>query len=151
AEALERLVVQLARPPAAFRLGCGQGVAPALVGGRLRGRDGRGGARRKRFQEPLVLGGEPAAIDSVHRDQGAVGPTAKDQGDDQTVAGLKAELAEPMLLEAGPVELVGQALWLTGPQSCAGDCVLEAEPSADESAGQRAGADGDEELALALE
>jgi hypothetical protein len=104
-EALKRLVVQLACPPDALRLGCGQSLASVLVGRRLRGRDGRGSTGRKRLQQPLVIGGEPAAIESIDRHQGAVRPTAKEQRDDQPIVRLKADLTEPKSLKAGVVEL----------------------------------------------
>ena len=97
-----------------------------------------------------MLGGERAAVESIDRDQCAVCPAAKGQGDDQPIARLKPELAGAMLLKAGAVELVGESLGPTGEQGCAGDRILEYEPSADEALGQRTGACGDEQLAVAL-
>ena len=61
-EALEGLVVQLARPPLALTLGRGQALTLALGRDRLRGRHRGGGARRERLQQPLVLGGEARPV-----------------------------------------------------------------------------------------
>ena len=150
-ETLERLVVQLARPASAFCFSCGQGLAPALVGAGLRGGNGRRSARRKRFQQPLVLAGEPAAVEAIDGMKDAIGPVAKGQRDDQPSPDVKPERAETMLLKARVVDQIRKVLWLTRPQGCADHRVIRAHPLADKALGQLSSAGGDQQLPVALQ
>jgi len=79
-----------------------------LDGARRGDRDCRAGG--KRFQEPLVIGGERRpAFEPVDCDQHPVALAAEDQRHDQTCRSVKAESAEAETLEPGAVRLVFQA------------------------------------------
>ncbi len=135
-EALEGLVVQLARPPLALPLGRGQALALALGGDRLRGRDRGGGARRKRLQQPFVLGGEAGPVlEAVEREQRAVAATLEEQRDHQPALGVDSQRAGAVLVEAGAVELVVQAQRAPCAQRLARDRVLHRDSLADQLRG----------------
>ena len=101
-EALQRLVVELARPAPALLLGRGEPLAPPLRLGRLGGRERDRGARGERLQEPLVVVAEARAVlEPVDRDEDPVGPSAEGDRHDEPGLGGEPEPPDAVALEAG--------------------------------------------------
>ena len=136
-ESLQRLVVQLSRPPRSFLLGGGEPLAMLFCRGRLSCRDCRRGARSERFQEPLVLSGEvrPAG-ETVQSDKYTQGLSAEDERHDQTIFGVKPDRAQSVVAEAGLVEPIAQALRAARAQRSVRHRTVERHLPADETVGR---------------
>ena len=109
--------MQLSRPPRSLLLGSREPLALALGRDRLSRRDCGRHARSERFQEALVLCGEPrAAGETIDSDEHPQGLSAEHQRHDQTVLGVESKPAETVVVESSSGELVREVLRDAGTQ-----------------------------------
>ena len=115
---------------------------------RYRGR----GAAGEGLEHAGVLGRElRPVLETVGGDEDAVRAAAEHERDDDAALGAEAQPPEPVLLEAGPVEGLLEALGALRAQRGARHGVLQRDAPADEAARHLAGRRRDLELVLALQ
>ena len=148
-EALQRLVVQLARPAPALLLGGLDALAQPLLLDRLAGRDRGRRAGRERAEEALVLVVEAGLVaEVVEGGEHADGAAAERERDQQRGVGLEAEQPQRAVQRRAGV---GEPLGALRAQHPARDRPLDRHPLVVDAGGQLAGAGREHELVLLLE
>ena len=135
-EALERLVVQLARPAPALLLGGLDALPQPLLLDRLAGGDRGRGAGRERAEQALVLVVEAGLVaEVVEGGEHADGAAAERERDQQRGVGLEAEQPQRAVQRRAGV---GEPLGALGAQHLARDGALDRHPLVVDARGQLA-------------